>query len=285
MKRVDEGGISFNLIDKENLVILDSSFEDHSCYTKNLIFNLLEEYSIKYQKRCVFYTMNQKLADGKNVFYKNFCWKLYKDIIPPKYEEIIYDFTYLCGCPRIDKLYMLSSLFDNGLLGKKTLWSCGSIDKKLLNQLKQNISLPESPKILDYDKSIKGKRECWSEIKLDFFQSSKFSLVQETEMTNRSNRYTEKTYKCFWVKHPFIIAGNYQVLKLLKNDGFKTFHPYIDESYDNIEDRDERIKEIIKQIKILNKKNKNQWKLFLRNINSILNYNYQHAKNMTLHDR
>lgn len=285
MERINERNISFNLIEKKNLVILDSSFEDHSHYTKNLLLSILEEYKKKHQKRCVFHVMNQKLEDGENIFYKNFCWKLYKNITPPKYEKNLYNFTYLCGCPRIDKLHMLSALFDNNLLGEETLWSCGSIDKKLINQIKRKINLPKSPKILDYDKSIKGKRECWSEIQLHFFKRSRFSLVQETEMTNRSNRYTEKTYKCFWMKHPFILAGNYQTLKLLKNDGFKTFHPYIDESYDDIEDRDERIKEIIKQLKILNKKREDEWQLFFENINPILNYNYKHAQNMSLYDR
>jgi len=277
-ERIFSDNIVYDLIVTEDLIVLDSSFEDHFHYTVELISKLIEEYSKKYNRPCVFYTMNEKLSNSKNIFYKNFCWTLYKDINPPKYKEFKYNFTYLCGFPREDKLNMLSRLFEENLL-QDSLWSCGTPKDQ------HDLNLPELPEIIDYDKSIKKISKCWSEIDQDFYKNSRFSLVQETEMTTRSNRYTEKTYKCFWMKHPFILAGNYQTLKLLQQDGFKTFRPYIDESYDDIEDRDERIKEIIKQLKILNNKKEDEWQLFVENINPILNYNYKHTQNMSLYDR
>jgi len=152
-----------------------------------------------------------------------------------------------------------------------SLWSCGSIKENY------GLNLPNLPKIIDYDKSKKGNKSCWNNIDSEFFESSRFSLVQETEMTVLSNRYTEKTYKCFWMKHPFILAGNYRTLKLLRQDGFKTFHPYIDESYDNIKNREERISAIIKEVKILCNKSDQEWKQFMCNINQTLEFNYKHA--------
>lgn len=268
--RIKKSGIAYDLIIKDELIILDSSFEDHSYYTKELLHKLTQQYSREYKRPCIFNTMNQKISDDKSIFYKNFCWQLYEKIIPPTYDKYKYHFTYLCGYPRKDKLHVLSSLFVHDLL-KGNLWSCGSIKSN------HNLKLPDLPKIIDYDKSIKIISKAWAEIDEDFYKYSRFSLVQETEMSNRSNRYTEKTYKCFWMKHPFIMAGNYQALKLLKQDGFKTFRPYIDESYDEIQDRDERISAIIKEVKTLCNKTKKEWKEFMINVNKILKHNYQHA--------
>ena len=270
VERIFSNDIVYDLIITEDLIVLDSSFEDHCFYTRELLSKLTAEYSKKYNRPCVFYTMNETLSNSKNIFYQNFCWTLYKDINPPKYKKYKYNFTYLCGFPREDKLHMLSNLFVNDLL-EENLWSCGSVKKKY------NLKLPHLPKIIDYDKSKKGNKSCWQSIDSNFFKHSRFSLVQETEMTTLSNRYTEKTYKCFWMKHPFILAGNYQTLKLLKQDGFQTFHPYIDESYDNIKDRNERILEIIKQVKILCNKSDREWKQFMCNIKQTLEFNYKHA--------
>ena len=270
VERIFSNNIVYDLIIKDNLIILDSSFEDHFFYTKELLSKLIAEYSKKYNRPCVFYIMNETLSNSKNIFYKNFCWTLYKDINSPKYKQYKYNFTYLCGYPRRDKLHMLSNLFKNNLL-TDNLWSCGSINENY------NLKLPSLPKIIDYDKSKKGKSSCWQNIDSRFFDNSRFSLVQETEMTTLSNRYTEKTYKCFWMKHPFILAGNYQTLKLLQQDGFQTFHPHIDESYDNIKNRDQRIAAILKQVKILCNKTEREWNELISNISSILIHNYNHA--------
>ena len=270
VERIFSDNIVYDLIIKDDLVVLDSSFEDHRFYTKELLYKLTQQYSQEYQRPCIFNTMNQKISDEKLIFYKNYSWQLYKNINPPKYQAYKYNFTYLCGFPREDKLNMLSRLFEENLL-QDSLWSCGTPKDQ------HDLNLPELPEIIDYDKSIKKISKCWSEIDQDFYKNSRFSLVQETEMTTRSNRYTEKTYKCFWMKHPFILAGNYQTLKLLQQDGFKTFHPHIDESYDNIKDRDQRISEIIKQVKILCNKSDQEWKEFMCNINETLEHNYKHA--------
>ena len=269
-KRISNYNIVFDLIIKDDLVVLDSSFEDHRFYTKELLYKLTQQYSQEYQRPCIFNTMNQKISDEKFIFYKNYSWQLYRNINPPKYKKYKYNFTYLCGFPREDKLHMLSNLFANDLL-EENLWSCGSIKENY------GLNLPNLPKIIDYDKSKKGNKSCWNNIDSEFFESSRFSLVQETEMTVLSNRYTEKTYKCFWMKHPFILAGNYRTLKLLRQDGFKTFHPYIDESYDNIKNREERISAIIKEVKILCNKSDQEWKQFMCNINQTLEFNYKHA--------
>ena len=71
------------------------------------------------------------------------------------------------------------------------------------------------------------------------YSRSKIELVTETE----TNFFfiTEKTIKPIRAGIPFVIVGCRHYLKKLKQLGFKTFSPYIDESYDNEPDTNRRI--------------------------------------------
>jgi len=62
------------------------------------------------------------------------------------------------------------------------------------------------------------------------------SIVAETLDDNRVFFPTEKTGKALMSSKPFIILGSKHFLKHLRSIGFKTFHPIIDESYDEIDD-------------------------------------------------
>ena len=89
---------------------------------------------------------------------------------------------------------------------------------------------------------------------------------------------TEKLWRNIFLKKPFILVGQKNTLKYFNNLGYKTFHPYIDESYDNLED-DYRIKAAIDQvIKLINFTDK-QWISFFNNINPILEHNISNYYN------
>lgn len=47
---------------------------------------------------------------------------------------------------------------------------------------------------------------------------------------------------------PFVLLQRPHGLKKLQDFGFKTFHPYIDESYDEVEDDEERLKMLVLEI-------------------------------------
>ena len=68
------------------------------------------------------------------------------------------------------------------------------------------------------------------------------SLVAETLDDQRIFFPTEKTGKPMMCNKPFIVLGAKHFLKNLRSIGFKTFHPIIDESYDEIDDLVERTK-------------------------------------------
>ena len=61
---------------------------------------------------------------------------------------------------------------------------------------------------------------------------------------------TEKTLKPIASGMPFVIVGCHRFLQQLRHIGFRTFHPFIDESYDNEEDMMIRVEKAVSSIKI-----------------------------------
>lgn len=131
-----------------------------------------------------------------------------------------------------------------------------------------------------------------------YFENSYFSVVTETlfyDYRNYSNArlglhiastlpggfVSEKTYKCIAMKHPFIILGPHNILEFLKSRGYKTFSPYIDESYDNIENDDERLLAVCKEVKRLSELPEDQLIQFTEFAKPIVEYNEQFMRSVT----
>lgn len=85
-------------------------------------------------------------------------------------------------------------------------------------------------------------------------QMSYFHIVCETHVDSNDHgvTLTEKIYKPILAGKPFLVVGQKDILKLLRAQGFKTFHPIIDESYDDIEDSYARIDFVCLELKKLN---------------------------------
>lgn len=74
------------------------------------------------------------------------------------------------------------------------------------------------------------------------------SVVTETLADSGTLFLSEKIWKPILVGHPFMVFGNKGTLSYLKSMGYKTFDKWIDESYDDIEDRDYRCIKIVSEI-------------------------------------
>jgi len=72
-------------------------------------------------------------------------------------------------------------------------------------------------------------------------------IVVETD-TNSNKWMTEKTIKNLYVGKPFLLMTGAHALQRLRDNGFKTFSPWIDESYDLIENSHLRFLAIQQQI-------------------------------------
>ena len=87
---------------------------------------------------------------------------------------------------------------------------------------------------------------------------------------------SEKIWKPVGHCQPFILAGPSQSLKYIKERyNFKTFHPFIDESYDNEIDDMKRIKMIECEMEKFSKKTKLEKIKFLHDVKDICIYNQE----------
>lgn len=93
---------------------------------------------------------------------------------------------------------------------------------------------------------------------------------------------SEKTFKPIACHHPFIIFGNKGSLEQLRNLGYKTFSPFIDETYDSLPtwDRMAAIVKEIERIKNIPISEKISWYSGMKDIlihnYKVLKYNSQH---------
>jgi hypothetical protein len=124
-----------------------------------------------------------------------------------------------------------------------------------------------------------------------YHDESYFSVITETvfykdrkrEMTMSNHMDTlfisEKTYKTMAFKHPFIVMGYPGTLEYLQKSGYKTFHPYIDESYDLVYADNIRYEMIVKEIQRLCALSDQEWMEWQEGVKEIVEHNYNLLKN------
>lgn len=106
------------------------------------------------------------------------------------------------------------------------------------------------PIYLDYRKVSNDYMEMLRSIrpyKDDYF----IEIIIESEIHNPWV-FTEKTMRAFYTGKPFILLAGPGSLNNLRNWGFKTFSPFIDESYDLIENTEDRFQAICNEVTRIN---------------------------------
>jgi hypothetical protein len=104
------------------------------------------------------------------------------------------------------------------------------------------------------------------------YQESWFSIVAESIVRN-SDFYTEKTAKALLGRRVFITFGPQYSLKVLRDNGFKTFGAWIDESYDDEPDDEIRWSLAFEQVvRLINHPN---LKSLHVQAQAVLEHNYQ----------
>lgn len=154
-------------------------------------------------------------------------------------------------------------------------------DNKHLLPLKLNIEPNENQNTIKADD-------------LRLFSESYLSLVSETfffpQVHHRgmidftSIFFSEKIYKPILMKHPFILAGRPNSLKYLGKLGYKTFAPFVDETYDTILDDEARLLAIVDELERLNKFTDDQWIEWQAGVAPILEHNYLIMTNRKKHE-
>ena len=100
------------------------------------------------------------------------------------------------------------------------------------------------------------------------------NIVTETLINPKSVFFSEKTFKPIYACQPFIILGNPESLKKLKELGFKTFDKWWDESYDEeylFINKVKKIKDILIEISL---KTDDELSKMLIDMENVLSHNY-----------
>lgn len=112
-----------------------------------------------------------------------------------------------------------------------------------------------------------------------YYLDTYFSVVSETtyhtkEWYPNARFLSEKTFKAIAMTHPFILVSVPGSLEVLKAMGYKTFSPFIDESYDTELDDGKRMIKIVNEIERLCNLSQSELETFLTNAREICEYNY-----------
>lgn len=94
-------------------------------------------------------------------------------------------------------------------------------------------------RVFDFDLIVGEQRKPYKEYFLE--------IVAETDIIT-TNWITEKTVKNLYIGKPFLVMGGLGILEKIRSFGFKTFSPWIDETYDTIENNYLRLEKIKEEI-------------------------------------
>lgn len=115
----------------------------------------------------------------------------------------------------------------------------------------------------------------------EHYSETYLSLVTESGVSThashrkaRHRRFTEKPFKPMLGFHPFIIVGLPFTLREIRRYGFKTFAPFINEDYDEIEDDKARMEAVLQEIdRVVNLPDAEKVKL-RQDLKDVLLHNY-----------
>ena len=215
--------------------------------------------------------------------------------INPKFDNILQYKTenkeslYLYDClnmrPRISRIIFFLHLLNSGLLksGNVSMAHTDSwkpyfdltntkflIDNNLPTDIVSKLHTHPTPVLANYNfnKPIDHYYNYVERILDDLYKNSWISIVTESSYFDFESSVfiIEKTFKPIAAMQPFIVLGAKHTLKYLRKLGYRTFHPVIDETYDELNDT-RRFSEILNVIKqIQNIEDKPKWYASMREI-------------------
>lgn len=141
-------------------------------------------------------------------------------------------------------------------------------DPYFINMLENNSLYDNNKEIIDGENNA-----------LEKFYSDVFcDIVTESRFAQPTANYSEKVFQPMWYKKPFVLVAPPHTLKVLKNEGFKTFSDFWDESYDDIEIHEDRLLQIFKVIDFINDKSIEELRQMFDKMKIILQFNYNLVK-------
>jgi hypothetical protein len=137
----------------------------------------------------------------------------------------------------------------------------------------QNLS---QPLILDCETSTGSLSADFGHREFELWKSGLWHIVTETVFYHNKLHLTEKIFKPIVAQRPFMLAAAPGNLAYLKSYGFQTFDQWIDESYDNIQDPDQRLQAIVDQTSRLCAMSDSELRQMHQEMQPVLEHNFNH---------
>jgi len=130
--------------------------------------------------------------------------------------------------------------------------------------------------ILDKDNTTGSLSADFGHQEFDLWKSGLWHIVTETVFYYNKLHLTEKIFKPIVAQRPFMLAAAPGNLAYLKSYGFQTFDQWIDESYDTIQDPDQRLQAIADQTQRLCAMSDSELRLMHQEMQPVLEHNFNH---------
>jgi hypothetical protein len=194
-----------------------------------------------------------------------------------------YKFLFLNGRSRAHRKHLIDRFLHTGLI-KQSIWSNLDIRNGPITYLESKYEVDRYSRHInnlckdDFVKYNLFDKE-WGEIylKAEPYIDSYFSLVTETVFNYPHSFRTEKIWKPIAIGHPFIAVANRGYYQDLHNLGFKTFGHVIDESFDLIDNNQDRLTRIVELVEDLCQQD---LVAFHNECYNVCKYNQQHLSEM-----
>ena len=198
-------------------------------------------------------------------------------------EEDKKDFLVLTRHWKLHRIFILNKIHRLGLNNSLVSWESSFFSEKMVDFVKQYDNNSEFFEMLKISKyvDVEDLVSVWGygSEQSKIYNDTYLSVVTESMFFQEDKNFptgfiSEKIWKPIGHCQPFILAGPAGTLNYIKERyNFKTFHPFIDETYDSVEDDLERIKLICNEIEKFSNKTKEEKIQFLRDVQEICFYN------------
>lgn len=166
------------------------------------------------------------------------------------YQAKPFSFDALLGRPRPSRVFIMDQIKKHGLESKiiKNIFSQGNYNHCPMDQLPGFVW--EDDYVYNNSKDVRhincninyhgAVTSLGNIIPISTYNQTAFSILSETEHNNSVYMLTEKTAKVTLGRRVFVAFAGQGFLQLLRDAGFRTFDGIIDESYDLIENDQDR---------------------------------------------